>query len=446
MNTTRREFLHTAGLGAAATVGLGLGLSSKAYGRILGANERVHVAVVGVHSRGGGLADTLARMEGVVVSHVCDVDSRALARCVAAVKKRTGETPKAVPEFGVLLEDPGVDAVVIATPDHWHAPMTFHALAAGKHVYVEKPCGHNPQEGEWLVTLQKRFGHVVQMGNQQRSSPESIEAIEAIRGGEIGEVHRAESWYANRRGGIGKGKKAAVPDWLDWELWQGPAPRTDYRDNLVHYNWHWFWRWGTGELCNNAAHELDICRWAMGVDFPERVTARGGRHFFKDDDWEFYDTILTSYEFAGGKTITWNGKSCNGLKRFDRGRGAVIFGTEGSVLVDRNGYELYDRGGKLKRKRTARERSDTMNLKGTGGSLTGFHLKNFFDAMAGKAAQTSPIDEGHRSVLLCHLGNIAWKMDRALRCDKANGRIQGDAEAAKMWRREYEPGWEPKHF
>jgi len=317
------------------------------------------------------------------------------------------------------------------------------ALRAGKHVYVEKPCGHGPQEGEWLVEAQRRHGRIVQMGNQQRSAPETIEVMNAIRGGELGEVYRATCWYANSRGTIGKGRPAAVPGWLDWELWQGPAPRTDYRDNVVHYNWHWFWQWGTGELCNNAAHELDVCRWALGVEFPERVTVHGGRHFFKDDDWEFYDTILATYSFPGGKTITWDGQSCNALPTHDRGRGAAIFGTRGSVIVDRNGYELRDRKGKLVRTRTAADRSDTMDLKGSGGSLTGRHLRNFLDAVAGRAPQTSPIDEGHRSVLLCHLGNIAWKVGRPLRCDPGNGRIANDEEAMRLWRRSYEPGWEP---
>jgi len=442
MKRTRREFIKTAALG---TAGLGLGLSARSYARVLGANERLNLGLVGVNSRGHGLAETLLRLDpdGARISHVCDVDARALARTAALVKEKAGHEPVRARDFRRLTEDDGVDALVIATPDHWHATMTLMALKAGKHVYVEKPCSHNPREGEWLVEGQRRWRRVVQMGNQQRSSPETIEAMKAIHGGEIGEVYRANCWYANHRGTIGKGKRVPVPEWLEWDLWQGPAPRTDYRDNVVHYNWHWFFEWGTGELGNNAAHELDICRWALRVDFPERVTAIGGRRFFTDDDWQFYDTLLATYTFPGGVTITWDGQSRNALPKHGRGRGAVIFGTRGSVILDRNGYELYDRAGKLVRRKTARDRSDTMDLKGSGGSLTGRHLKNFLDAIEFRVKPASPIDEGHKSVLLCHLGNIAWRCDRTLRCEPDSGRILDDPSAMVHWKRAYDPEWRP---
>jgi len=186
----------------------------------------------------------------------------------------------------MAIEDKDIDALVIATPDHWHAPMTLEALKAGKNVYVEKPCSHNPAEGEMLVAAQKKYGKLVQMGNQRRSTVVANKMMEEIKEGIIGDVYFARTWYANTRGPIGFGKKAAVPDYLDWELWQGPSPRVDYRDNIHPYNWHWFWHWGTGEALNNGTHEIDVARWALGVDFPKKVVSLGGRYCFTGkDDW-----------------------------------------------------------------------------------------------------------------------------------------------------------------
>ncbi|MCJ7682214.1 MAG: Gfo/Idh/MocA family oxidoreductase, partial [Candidatus Aminicenantes bacterium] len=316
------------------------------------------------------------------------------------------------------------------------------ALQAGKHVYVEKPSGHNPREGELLVEAQKKYRRVVQMGNQQRSSPESIEIIREIHGGLIGRAYDGRAWYANSRGPIGFGKSVPVPTWLDYELWQGPAPRTPYRDNVIHYNWHWFWRWGTGESCNNATHELDVCRWALGVDFPIRVTSSGGR-FHYSDDWEAYDTQMIGYDFEDGKTITWEGRSCNPFPVMNRGRGVTIHGTEGTVLIDRNGYTVYDMKNKEIKKRLASERNDTLDTTGEGG-LTERHIQNFLDAVQKNVVLRSPINQGHISTLYCHLGNIAQRTGSTLHCDSGNGHIKDNPAAIALWSRSYEPGWEPK--
>ena len=237
-----------------------------------------------------------------------------------------------------------VDAITIATPDHWHAPMAILGLQAGKHVYVEKPCSHNPGEGALLVRAQQKYGKLVQMGTQQRSSPHTIEIVEKIHNGLVGRAYFAKAWYNNTRKSIGVGKDAAVPATLDWDLWQGPAPRRAYKDNVQPYNWHWFRVWGTGETLNNGTHEVDVCRWALGVDLPNRVTASGGRYAYKDD-WQFYDTLTTSFEYDD-KMVAWENTCCNGMAYFNRGRGSLIEGTTGTVLVDRDGYEIYDLKGK----------------------------------------------------------------------------------------------------
>ncbi|MEL6849704.1 MAG: Gfo/Idh/MocA family oxidoreductase, partial [Bacteroidota bacterium] len=396
----RRTFLKRSAL---ATAGLGVLSTAQAYENILGANDRLNVAVIGVNGRGGGLLQAALKVKNVHLGYICDVDTRAYEKHVGKVKAQgiKGRAPKGVQDFRRVLEDKNIDAVIIATPDHWHAPMSLLAMQAGKHVYVEKPCGHNPQEGEMLIAAQEKYGKVLQMGNQQRSGPVTIEGIKKIHEGLIGRAYYGKAWYANSRGSIGRGKAAPVPDWLDYDLWQGPAPRTPYMDNYIHYNWHWFWRWGTGESCNNATHEVDICRWALQVDYPIKVSSAGGRYHF-DDDWEFYDSQMVNYDFPDRKTITWEGYSCNGVPMYGRGRGALIRGTEGSMLLDRNGYIHYDRQGKVVAEVKEKEKSATTDIIGIGG-LDAFHMSNFAAGIREGGELNSPIVEGHKSVLLCHM-------------------------------------------
>ena len=434
----RRKFIRTSALGGAS-----LGLAPAAIRAFASGapSDAIRVAVMGVNSRGGGLANSFAQQSNASIRYICDVDARAARQVSRNVDRMQDEMVEGIPDFRRALEDPDVDVLVIAAPDHWHAPATILGLQAGKHVYVEKPCGHNPREGELLVAAQERYGGVVQMGTQQRSGPATIEAIRMIHDGVIGRPYKARAWYANTRGSIGRGKTAPVPGWLDYELWQGPAPRTPYRDNVVHYNWHWFWHWGTGEVCNNGTHEIDVARWALGVDFPVRVNSNGGRYHF-DDDWEFYDTQDVAFDFEEGKTITWEGRSCNGFPVLDRGRGTVVHGTEGTILLDRNGYVLYDEENTVVKEVKEKDLESTMDTTG-GGGQTDRHIANFLEAIRDGRPLHSSIDEGHKSVLLCHLANIAQKVGETLHCDPSNGHITGNPEAMELWARDYEPGWEP---
>src|SRR5690606_24713027 len=256
----------------------------------------------------------------------------AQARCIEAVGKIQGSNPEGIPDFRNALEKKDFDIMVIATPDHWHAPAAIMASQAGKHVYLEKPASHNPQEGEWLVEVQKKYGNVVQMGNQRRSWPNVKEAIQSVHNGEIGKVYFAKGWYTNNRDSIGTGKQVAVPDWLNYELWQGPAPREAYRDNVVHYNWHWFWNWGTGEALNNGTHMVDLMRWGLQVDYPTLVNSVGGRYRY-DDDWETPDTQVINYEFGNNSSMTWEGRSCNGKHVEGSSVGVIFYGEEGSIMI-----------------------------------------------------------------------------------------------------------------
>ena len=311
---------------------------------VLGANDTLRVAVIGTNGRGLAHVECLTDgLPNVTVAAICDVDDRAIAKGIKETLKRQKSEPKGIKDFRKVLEDKSIDAVTIATPDHWHAPMAILALAAGKHVYVEKPCSHNPREGELLIEAVAKYGRVCQMGNQRRSFPTMHEAMELLHGGMIGKLVFARAWYTNKRDSIGHGKAAPVPEWLDYELWQGPAPRKAFVDNLIHYNWHWHWHWGTGEALNNGTHEVDVCRWALGVDWPTRVTSNGGRYFFQDD-WETPDTQVISWDYADGKSITWEGRSCNGFPMEGLDRGALIYRHERcGVARERELHDLRQR-------------------------------------------------------------------------------------------------------
>jgi predicted dehydrogenase len=414
----RRHFLGTSALGLAAGAA-----------RAGGASDKVVVAVLGMGSRGNDHVRTFGKEPGVEIAYVCDVDRRRTDAAVAAAAKVTRKAPKGVADLRRVLDDKAVDAVVIATPNHWHAPATILACASGKHVYVEKPCSHNPREGELMVEAARRHKRLVQMGTQRRSMPKVIEAVAELRRGVIGRPYFAQSWYTNARLSVGRGKPAPVPDGLDYDLWQGPAPRRPFRDNYLHYTWHWFWHWGNGELGNNGVHTLDVCRWGLGVDLPTRVVSAGGRFRWQDDQ-ETPDTNVVTFDFPDRRSVSWEGLSCSRIPGYDAPE-VVFHGDEGSMVVTGGGYAVYDPKGKEVRKVS-------------GQSGDGPHVRNFLDAVRGGPHLNAEIEEGAKSTLLCHLGNIAYRTGRALRCDPATGRILGDPQATALWAREYEKGWEPR--
>jgi predicted dehydrogenase len=435
---TRREFLDTLAVGAA---GLAIGSTAKSYGQIMGSNDRLNFAVIGLNGRAyAHLSALKANKNAARIAYVCDVDSNILKKFADAAQKEMGEAPATDKDFRHILEKKDVDAITIATPDHWHAPMAIAGLQAGKNVYVEKPCSHNPAEGALLVEAQQKYQKVVQMGTQQRSSPHTIEIVDKIHNGVIGRAYFAKAWYSNLRKSIGTGKEEPVPPQLDWDLWQGPAPRQAYKSNVQPYNWHWFKTWGTGETLNNGTHEVDVCRWALGVDFPHRITSTGGRYQFKDD-WQFYDTLMTSFDYDD-KMISWEGKCCNGMKYYNRDRGSTIVGTTGTVLVDRDGYEIYDlKGNKTSEFKTGKATSSS-DLTGRD-SMTDLHFANFIAGIRKGEKLNAPIAVGNVAVTMLQLSNVAWEVNRELCLDTKTGKIEDDAHAMKYWGREYEKGWAP---
>jgi predicted dehydrogenase len=415
--------------------------TAKSYAQIAGSNDRVNFAVIGLNSRAyAHLSSLKANKATARISHVCDVDSTILKKFADKAESELGYAPATEKDFRHILQMKEVDAITIATPDHWHAPMAIAGLQAGKHVYVEKPCSHNPAEGALLVAAQQKYQKLVQMGTQRRSNALVIEAVDKIHNGLIGKPYFAKAWYSNVRKSIGIGKEAAVPATLDWDLWQGPAPRRAYKDNLHPYNWHWFKIYGTGETLNNGTHEIDVCRWALGVDFPNRVTSSGGRYHFQDD-WQFYDTLVTSFEYED-KLISWECKCCEGMKYYDRDRGSVIVGTTGSVLIDPGVYEVYDLKGNKTSEVKGGEAHSSADLVGND-EMTVAHFANFIAAIRKGDKLNAPVSVGNVAVTTLQLSNIAWEMKRELHLDASNGKIKNDAEAMKLWDREYEKGWAP---
>ena len=390
---------------------------------------RVVVGVMGMGGRGTELARQFSRQPGVEVAYVCCADRTRMESAAAAVEKACSKAPKQVGDFRRVLDDKAVDVLVCAAPNHWHAPATILACSAGKHVYVEKPCAHNPREAELQAAAAKQHKRIVQVGTQRRSWPGLVAAIAKLHDGAIGKVRMARGWYTNRRPTIGRGQPADVPDWLDYELWQGPAPRRPYRSNVVHYNWHWFWHWGNGEIGNNGVHSIDVCRWGLGVDYPQRVTSSGLRLRW-DDDQETPDTHVVSYEFADAMLV-WEGRSCQPRGIEGSSFGIAFYGDNGTMVIDGSAAVIYD----LKDKQLER-------FSGPGGDVE--HVANFLEGVRTGKQPNAAIGIAHQSTVLCHLGAIAHRVGRALHCDPATGQIRGDAEAAALWSREYAPGWEPK--
>lgn len=449
---SRKDFLKQALVGATAlslgrvtTAQAAMSQTAASYKSVAGANEKIRIGVIGVNSRGRAIAQCLAKLPECEVTCICDVDSRAITTCQEAVKKITGKAPRGERDIRKMLESNDFEAVAIAMPDHWHAPAAIMAMQAGKHVYVEKPTSHNPAENEMLIRATSKYNKVVQVGNQRRSWPNVIAAIEEVRGGSIGRVQYAKSWYTNNRASIGRGKVVDVPEWLDWDLWQGPAPRTEYRDNIVHYNWHWFWNWGTGEALNNGTHFVDLMRWGLDVEYPTKVNSVGGRYRF-EDDWETPDTQLITFQFGDKASGSWEGRSCN-LQPVDAmSAGVAFYGETGTLFLGNgNAYQIHDIKGKLIKDVKSDLTFEEGNLLNPSEALDVFHFHNWFDGIRKGAALNSNIVDACISTQLVQYGNIAQRTGQSLEIDPVSGRIlNANSEVNKLWGRKYEKGWAPK--
>jgi predicted dehydrogenase len=434
MNSTssRREFLKHTSIATAAVATLGAAPAIRADSS--SPNEKVQVAVIGCNNRGMNHIDGYLALPNAEIAYVCDVDSRVVEKGIAAVAKKQARKPKGATDLRKVLEDPQVDAVSIATPDHWHAPATILACAAGKHVYVEKPGSHNFNESEMIVAAARKYKRVVQMGNQRRSWPWVIESIEALKAGAIGKATFARCWYTNHRPSIGPGKEVPVPAWLDYSLWEGPALEKPYKDNILHYNWHWFWNYGTGELGNNGVHALDLARWGLDLDLPQRVTCGGNRYHYPTE-WETPDTMVATFDF-GDKGVVWEGQSCDPRGFEGATFGINFYGEKGCMAVAGNACTIYDLKDKVVRE--IKHRQEGLFY------YDSIHFGNFLDGIREGKPLRADIAEGQKSTLLCHLGNIAWRSGQTVQFDPKTKKVLNDAAATAYCKREYRPGWEPK--
>jgi len=444
--STRRDFIRQAGAGA---LGLTFGgivpeIGIAGNSRVIGANDTVNMAIIGVNSRGNALATNFAKQANCEIVTICDVDKRAIEKCIANVEKEQTRKPKGERDLRKVLEDKQVDAVAIAMPDHWHTPAALLALQAGKHVYLEKPVSYCPREGEMLMEAAAKYGKVVQIGTQRRSWPRLIEAVQELNDGVIGRVHYGKSWYVNNRPPIGIGKIAAVPEWLDWDLWQGPAPRKAYKDNIVHYNWHWFWHWGTAETLNNGTHMLDLLCWGMNLKYPTKVSSLGGRYYY-DDDWETPDTQVVNIEFGNGASLMWEGHSANAKLIENHSVGVFFYGDGGSLFIGSgNEYQIFDKKNALIKDVKSDRQSQSLGTIGPGQNLDAIHLVNFIEGIRKGEKLYTTVEGGHKCTLLMQLANISLRTGRTLNINPSDGHIINDSEAQGYWSRSYEPGWEAR--
>jgi predicted dehydrogenase len=412
----RRTFLGAAGA---------LAVSGRLAAGSAPSSERLRLGVVGVRGRGNELAREFAKRADCEVVALCDIDDDSFKKPLANLEKivEPGKLPRTEKDFRRLLDDKNIDAIVNATPDHWHALVAVMACQAGKDVYTEKPASHNVVEGRRLVEAARKYKRIVQMGTQRRSMPHVIEATKFVREGGIGKVGMARAWILQKRPAIGQGKLAEVPPGVDYAMWQGPAPDRPFMSNRFHYNWHWFWNWGTGELGNNGIHGLDVARWGLGVDAPLTVSSGGGLYVF--DDREVPDTQVVTYEFPHA-ALVWEHRLYDKHPIEGLGFGIAFYGDKGVLTVDEKGWKVQD------------------GVEASGKATEGLsaHLANFVDCVKTRNAPNAEIEIGHLSTRLCHLGNIAQRVGRKLTFDATTESFPGDAEANALLGREYSSRFE----
>lgn len=432
----RREFVRTASgavLGAAATS------AHERLAMAAGPNDRINVAVIGVRGRGGGLLNTFADLPSANVKYVCDIDQRVLNERTDAVASKLGRRPEMISDYRQALDDQEIDAIVLGTPDHWHALPAIHACQAGKDVYVEKPDGHNIIEGQTMVAAAKKYGRVVQLGTQSRSGPHLLSAIDYIRTGALGKVLFAKAWESGQQGSIGHPADQPVPEGVDYDTWLGPAPKRPFNPMRYHSNWRWFFDYGTGDLGNDGVHRLDFARWAFDTarrangqdplpDFPRSVSAAGGKYYF-DDDQEWPDTLMVTYDYPDS-VLTYELRVWNRYPLHGDSEGACVYGDNGYIIIGNSRWRAFG----LKDEPLANDSGDYDNAG---------HAQNFIDCMHSRGRPRADLETvGHLSSALCHLGNIAWRTGRTVAFDPETYTFGDDEEANQyLTRPEYRKPW-----
>ena len=438
----RRDFIRKSAIGGLGLASVSsMGMSAQSYNNIIGSNDRLHLAIAGLGRRLGAYYSPIARKESnVKLTYLCDAKQSQMISAAKRFGSHLNYKPKLEKDIFKILDDNKVDVLINAMPDHWHTPGAIIAMKSGMHVYVEKPSSCTMEENELLVKAANKYSKVVQMGNQQRSSPHTQQVIKKIHNGAIGQAYKAIAFYSNGRGEVPIQKKSSIPEGLDWNLWQGPAVHREYTSETWDYNWHWYgWNYGTAEMGNNATHELDVARWALSVNFPKMVEVESAKRHFINDGWEMYDTMLARFSFEDNKVIEWDGKSRNAYNTYGSGRGVVIYGTEGSVFVNRGHYKLFDRNANLVEKVSSGGKEGGVAL-GGGGDMSTLHVMNFFETIRGKSSLNAPIADANISMAMVHYANVSSRIKQNFEVDDIKGTMF-NRDAMEYWGKPYEESW-----
>jgi predicted dehydrogenase len=424
----RREFLQTAAVGA-VTLALNPPISAAE-------SRKVVLGIIGPGGMGMNHVRALLKRSDVEIAYVCDVDKLQLAKAAKAVEDGSKKAPNAVADMRQVLDDKAVDAVLIATPDHWHAPASILALDAGKHVYVEKPCCHNIREGRLMADAVKRSGKLLQVGTQSRSTATVREAMQRIKEGEIGDILVAKAWNSQLRKNIGRTKPADPPEHLDFDNWCGPAPLVPYRSNMLPGIWRWWYDFGCGDIGNDGVHDIDVAVWGLGATaHPSRITCLGGKYFF-DDDQQFPDTQYAVFEYpVDGKNgvrkqLIFEQRIWSPYVQEGYENGAAFYGTKGMLIIGHSvGWKLYGPKNKPIAEKTGRPELDA-------------HHTNFLECVRGNAKElNADVMAGHLSATIVHLANIGARTGKVLEFDPKVESITNEPEANALVKRKYREHW-----
>lgn len=419
---TRRQF----------TISAAAGIAAASPRRAVSASDKVNLCLMGVGGRGKTMAQWFGALPDVRIPVLCDVDANVVGPAMQMVTTSQGKAPQLVSDIRRVLDDKSIDAVVMATPLHWHAPGTILACEAGKDVYVEKPASHNIREGRLMVEAARRYKRVVQMGIQSRSRPVTQRFIEYVRSGQLGKTPMAKVWNVQMRRNIGHKPDEPVPAGVEYDIWTGPLPVMPFNRNRYHGTVNWHWHYGTGDIGNDGVHWLDIARWAMDLEYPQHISGMGSKIFF-DDDQQTPDTMNITYDY-GAKIIQYEQRLWNSYRLEGSENSVAVYGSEGMAQIGRwqgghHEFRVFDKGGKLVH--SDREPSPDFN----------HHARNFIDCVKSRSQPAADIETGHVSTVLCHLGNIVTRTRRAITFDARTEKVTGDAEANKLVAREYRKHW-----